>query len=876
MVAWPWVLLWQAAVLLPTVWLLWQIWHQPWRRLSLGPSGNGWMVGAIAVLGLSTALAPYGDTARWHSLAASGGLAALYALNGWLQAPPTATQQQRRWQHLVQGQGMLAIAFALLSGVLWGVFTYRPEQQALQTLAALDLARPFSFNLLAVRNWYPLGHQNYVAGYLVLHLPLLLTLAWTGAGWRRWVWGAGTIVALVDLYTTGSRGGMLGLWGAVLMGLLWIALRRQWSWRYWLGLGLGSVGMVAVGLAASDRVRRSLAALLRGDFRGSEIAYRWITTLTGWRMGLDRPWTGQGPGAVPLIYQGYRPGWAGREAELIHQLHNTPAQLWAELGIGGLLLFGAAIVLLGRWGWTHRQAQPQAIATPRTDPAEPSSLEPVGIQHLQTTHPSADGAQGSAPDADPCAPSQSMGISPELGPVWGGLWAGLWGYGLVSLTDYQLDNIAITGSIVVIVALLGQGRGSADPPAHGVPSERPHRRQQRVAGIGIGILLVSLLGVIPLHRAWGLSSDGFAALNRGDLNQFRDRLTQAHRLAPQDPYYPYQLAWNLGERGLHGDRPNAEALALREAAIAAFQTGLAIAPQWEFGHSNLGWLQSDRAPAAAAAAFVESLTLVPAKQGVAFGWAIALLRAQQPDLATTAFTLECLRHPVLLTSSLWQQPGFADLYPTVQAQVLAQWTDWLTSEPISPSLAAHLHHIRGSLHWWRGDWAAAAADWQAVNYTPGLALLAIAQGQDRPTDLQASGHPVIMTLRAWLEPEQRRSHLQAAWARSIALESGFADALPPRSLLTAFADTMDAAPTFMDWVQVQAPNLPQRNERLGFGVLARHVDGPQPVDYWVQVNNVPMVTVLRDVFPSPSFLPELDQRLMTVQQAAIAQATRSR
>ncbi|MDA0268596.1 MAG: hypothetical protein O3A14_16965, partial [Cyanobacteria bacterium] len=88
MVGWPWVVLWQGAVLLPVIGLLWQLWHQPWRSLSLGSAWNRWCGCALAVLLVSGLGAEFPVQARWYGVAAGGGLAALYGVKGWLGNHP--------------------------------------------------------------------------------------------------------------------------------------------------------------------------------------------------------------------------------------------------------------------------------------------------------------------------------------------------------------------------------------------------------------------------------------------------------------------------------------------------------------------------------------------------------------------------------------------------------------------------------------------------------------------------------------------------------------------------------------------------------------------------------------------------------------------
>jgi hypothetical protein len=89
-------------------------------------------------------------------------------------------------------------------------------------------------------------------------------------------------------------------------------------------------------------------------------------------------------------------------------------------------------------------------------------------------------------------------------------------------------------------------------------------------------------------------------------------------------------------------------------------------------------------------------------------------------------------------------------------------------------------------------------------------------------------------------------------------------------VLETFLTGMDNADGFLDWLQTQVPNLPERNTRLGFGVLIRQIDGPPPVDYGVQVKNLAMTTLLQELLPSPTFLPALDEALLPLQAEAIA------
>jgi hypothetical protein len=808
MVGWPWVVLWQAAVLLPVIGLFWQGWHLSGR--SLGYGWNLWCGSALIVLLLSSWGAEFPALARWYGVAALGGIATLYGVQGWLRENPEQTRQ--RWHRLLQCQTVLVVAFISLSLGLWTSQTYLPELSRLQILTQYGTQRAFDLNVLELRNWYPLGHQNYVAGFLVLNLPLLVGWGWNQRWpWRILCWG-GTILGLGDLYTTGSRAGGVGLAIAMLAALILLGLQqRPQRWQWVLGSGVGAL-TVALMILGNDRLRNSLRAIAQGNLSQGELAYRWITAVTGWAMGASQPWTGLGLGSVPLTYQRYRPGWAGKEAELIHQLHNTPIQLWAELGIGGLGLFLGAIALLF---WTAYRAW---------------------------SHPN----------------------RPTPRPLLIGTIAGLAGYGFVALTDYQLDNIAISGSLILAAMVL-----ITAVPGHAntIAAAKPRRWQRRWVIGGIGGFTALTIALVPFYRAWGIASQGFVALENEDIAGFVQKLEQAHYLAPWQPYYPYQLGWKLGDLSLDPALDIEQRQQWQAAAIAWFEQAIAQSPHLEFGYSSLGWLQGDVEPVAAAISFTEAAQLVPAKAGVFFGLGIQCLRLNQPEAAISAFVLESARHPLLLTSPLWQQPNFQEFYPAILAGVETLYSQWLVDPSSSDQLRAQASQVRGALRWWQGNWAGAEADWTAINQTLGLALVATAQGQTS----ESVGGPGGLALQAWQQPEQRQALLTKAWTQGNQGNEDLRAAIPPPELITVLVRTMGEAQTFLQWLQNPALTVPRRYERLGFGVLSRYIDGPQPVDYWVRLEQLAVNRFFPSLFPSPSFLPELDQRLQPLRSRLLEQ-----
>ncbi|HEY9877484.1 MAG TPA: O-antigen ligase family protein [Leptolyngbyaceae cyanobacterium] len=809
MVSWPWVFLWQISLMLPVLWLLWQLWVKPLPQFALG-NRLDW-IALLLVVGLvvSTIAAQFPNQARWYAWAALCGLAALYALKGWLTS-------RDRCEGVLRFQGGLAIAFILLSLILWFSQIYLPELARLQALQPYGGKATFDLSVVSLRNWYLIGHQNYVAGYLVLVLPLLAGLALVSQGWQRWLWGGGLVLGLLDLYTTNSRGGAVAIAALALVAFVVALLFSSLPRRVLLPGGLVALGLVgALFLFGNARLR----ALLQGGSASGELAYRVITNTVGWRMGSQHPLTGIGLGGVPMAYQQYRPAWAGREAELQYQLHSTPAQLWAELGVWGvlvpLLLVGALVILTVRW---------------------------ARRLHSETTQE----------------------VHPWL--VWS-LLGGLFAYGVLSLTDYQLDNLPISGALLLYLAVLARAFQGPQP----LP-DAPNRLNRVLAGCGLGLWLAVGLWLIPVHRAWAASSSGFAVLDQKDPNveTFISQLQKAHRFAPWEPYYAYQLGWNLGELNNQAEPTNPASQELRQEAINWFATANQASPHQEFGHSNLGWLLVRDQPQEAVAAFARSAQLVPAKQGVFFGLGFALALADQPDLAVNALALEVMRHPMTLASSIWQVGLFETLREPVLNRLEAEYSTLINQAPADSPLLAYLRQARGGLRWWRGNFDQAAEDWQVSGSPISRAILALAQNQTVDVN-SLPAYPGKFAIQAWLTPAERRSLLEQAWVTTPVDVDDLTAVLPPPEIITQLENSLNQASSLDDWLKAKAPSGELRNERLGFGVLARHIDGPQPSDYYVRIENIPMAQFFQDVLPSPRYLPALDNALQPQRDALVAQ-----
>jgi len=795
-VGWPWVFLWQGMLLLGVLWCLWQI-GQDQRLTPLGLGGD-WLVllGAIAVV-CSLVGAEFPQQARWYGWVWFSFVAALYALRTWLKSRP---QPLVAIQGLLTFQGYIGVGFIVISLLLWFTQTLMPFWQRAEQFQAAGVKIRFSFTELELQNWAPIGHQNYVAGYLILILPLLLILAVMNQGKARWFWAMAFGLGLVDFYTTGSRGGLLGLITLLLWGLMGLGVNRRLALRWWLILGGAAIALVGILIGTNDRLMSSLTGILQGQ-GASQLAYRLINLDIGWRMGSAHPLTGIGLGNVLLQYQRYRPIWAGRESELAYQLHSTPAQLFAELGAWGILL--SLLLTLGLLWQFFR-----CIKT-----AQSSTVQ-----------------------------------------LWNwGLTSALFAYGVVSLTDYQLDNVCISGIIILYLACLLQLWQLK-------ASESPTNRYARPLFFGgLGFVLVIIIWLFPILRAWQLSQISFQALAAENIPAFTEYLTQAEQLAPWEPYYPTQLGWNLADLALKS-QDQAQRQDLLPTAIASFERSIEVSPYQEFNHNNVGWLQFNVDPPKATQSFTQASKLVPAKRGLFYGLGLSLLVQQKVDLALQAFAIECLRDPLFLTNPLWRDPNFARLYPPLVQKVQSHLEQFIQAYPDDAEFQQLLQQIQGGLYWWLGQFSPAQTALEQYGIPASQALVNFSQNpgqnQGELSPFPADQNKII---QAWQQPEQRPALISQAWLEATQTPM-------PEGLLPQILTSMEAAPDFYTWLRDYAPVLRYRRQRLGFGVSQRHIDGPNPEDFYIVLENLPMATWFEEMFPSPILFPALDQALQPLRE----------
>lgn len=629
----------------------------------------------------------------------------------------------------------------------------------------------------ATRNAVPFGHSNYVAGAAVLALPWLAWAAWQRRGAARFAAGAGLAAALAALASTSSRGGLAGAAVAAAIGFAGTLARGTWS-RRTQGLALAAALLAGAALLASNSRLREL--VFHGTWSESareSNAQRNAMLAAGWQLGLERPALGWGPGSVPLAYPQVR-AQLDAGVDNVLQLHSTPAQLWATLGVPGLV---AALLLAAA-----------LIGAARRAPRDALTLAAL---------------------------------------------AALGGYGTVALTDHQLDLPFPNALGVASAALLTAGAARAAAGTENVSVSRTPRVVAGALAVAAGLALPATVRDLAARAHYDRA---LGALETGDPAGAAAALARAAETAPHDPFYVHQIAGLTLDGPAAGAAP-ADPAARQRAAIAVFERALATGVHLEVSHFNLGWLRLGLGEADAAARhFAAAARLVPDKGGVYFGLGLAHLAAGRKTDAVRALALEPLNDPRSLTSPAWDIPLLAALRPAIRAETLRLADDLAVRLPAARATAAWLR-------WWDGAGAEpppADLAFNAESAAFSAAWPALAQRAPLPPG--AAGYPWAAAYAAWRATAGADRFL--GFARG---DVAYAAALDRRASTAAgFADFL-RRPTGDDAALVRT----FRRERLGYGVLARHPEGPPLRDAYVVQDHRLAADAASGLFPRKGWLP---------------------
>ncbi|MFN3360523.1 MAG: O-antigen ligase family protein [Pseudanabaenaceae cyanobacterium] len=754
MSAYPFVIFWQGGLVLMIVLFLLRLYPQGRPFYLLGHGLDRWVLFVIAILFLNCLFAQFKPQAVWQGGIALAFITSAYAL----------------WQHLKISQNPLGLLRfqALLQTIymgesltLWLTQKLLPQWQHIQALkreGVQSFFHPFTANL---HNTLPAGDSNYVAGYVVLALPLLFTLALAEKGFWQKVGILGFVLGLLTLFSTSSYVGLVGL-AVILCAFLFYLGKRS---RLTVGAILGAAIFLLGFIIANSYLREFVFALPQG--KHEELFYRSITNTVGWEMGKSHWLLGAGLGAVPLLYQKFRPQWGLDRLEMDVQLHSTPLQIWAELGIVGVLATLWWLFLLAR--------------------------------------------------------SQSNGANLRRE----GITIALVGYLAVAILDYQLDVLAISGTLLIYLTVWLYWR-----------EEKEHifvPRWRRLVSLGgWGLLLAGIAWVTPIDWAWYLSSQGFSYLREYQrtgailaFERFQTQLQRALELVPWESYYATQLGWNLGLKAWD-ERDQNLATKEQKLAIDYFRQAIKANPYQEFNYQQLAWLlykQGDMS--GAKTAFQAAINLLPYRPSLHFGLGLSLLRQGNDQEGIKEIAQECFYHPLFVTSPLWRTQQLQGIYESV-TNVLAPLYQ---QQKRDRNLAV--------LYWWLGKPNALQSLQALQQPITTLLVNAVTDRRDQLQTVIERPHTATETLiSAWYNPQKRLELIRRAWLQ--ATEDIYSDRA--ELVMQSLLNRMNTSTNFDAFLRSPLPlftplNWKEPNLRTGFGVISRHVDGPDPFDLFVVEKN---------------------------------------
>lgn len=341
---WPWFLYAQLLVLTPLLWLIAQGCASG-RLHRLGGTLDWALLGFAGSMTAAALLSSHQQACLSLLPTVLVPVSTAYAVAQWFGAE---TAGGRRRRQLEQGGALFLTVASGVSLVGWTISVILPQ---------LSAGAPFSA-LFSGRNDWLLGHSVYTAGLGLLTTTWLAGLARERSGRARALCVAGAAIGFLNLFSSGSRSGFigLGLW------FVWLfvteAQARRWSLRRAL-LTAAVFAAAAVGLALlHPRTRviiaewRSSGTINTGDRQRLAMAEFGALVLR------EHPLLGIGPGATPLVYAGYRARLSGG-VEAALQLHSTPVQWAADAGLVGF----ASAALCAFTLWRRRRGSPPIFAS---------------------------------------------------------------------------------------------------------------------------------------------------------------------------------------------------------------------------------------------------------------------------------------------------------------------------------------------------------------------------------------------------------------------------------------------------------------------------------------------------------------------------------
>jgi hypothetical protein len=541
----------------------------------------------------------------------------------------------------------------------------------------------------------------------------------------------------------------------------------------------------------------------------------------GWLMGCDRPLLGYGPGAIPRIYPHYRAQLSGGTDNVL-QLHNAPAQFWAELGIPGIAAL--LMVLTGVFNCGM------------------GVLPICGGQSTGETSLRPGATAGRLPV--PLIRTQAVLVA-------------FAGYAVMSLFDYELDVPWFAFTVAGLLVMLRIS--SAGPAATGANSAAAPPAGRLAGGLLLAGLAAMVWSTVWDLRARQLFSGAADARETGDTAAFVIGAERAASIAPHESFYPTQLAAFYSNQYLQAGNETDRARA-RDRCCEFLRRTLRIDPDQDYCHFNLGWLLLAQQPVEAGGHFKASARLSPFRGGVYLGLGLSLM-GRDDEAAAHAFALEWANDPHSVSSPLWDAPPLSDWRPRVAAELKNLAGRWLEEQNLSDSERSQIRYVSALAEWWVGH----SADVAALIHDGSTAQRRFFQNLDAvERRTYAPAQPGVLHPWEWLYTAWRYDAVSPALGSE---QPAFTAALRRRidGNRPSFIRLL-TAPVVGEAALVRLG----QNERPGYSILARNQDGFPLRDLYIYPENLVVEKFASFLFPPKGCIPD---RLLLETVSEIAPGT---
>ncbi len=635
MVGWPYILIWQGAFFILGIYTI-RVCRQfsiPFGRLGYGLDGV--VVLTIVAATLSTLNAQFRAVACWNLLLIINYAVCLYLLVNWLR-------YGKLTRHLLWAMlSITGIVTSIISLALW-----RPN---------INMWLSQDFNA-AIRNAQPLGHHNFVGGYELLLLPIVGGFTLSQPGWRRKLGVAATGIVAIALYASGSRGALVG---ALAMSLVSIGLGFLFSekrnYRRWITAGFGLLLVMMLALASNPRIRAlftispateankvSVVSISDGPTKD-----RIFMLETAHNIFAKHPLIGVGPGNLSRVYNTYRPLNAGTGLSLVQQLHNTPAQLVAELGLLGFSIYASLIIAIIRLG--------VLLHTRITEHRDRLLLYSISASWI--------------------------------------------GYIVSSLSDYQLENIGISITLTITIALLVDLADTYKPKKHNLELSN---RTRRISSLVLLLILCANFQLwTRVDAGLYIGDSAIKDSQRADFASADLKWAKASKLVPWDPTYPALAAETIISL-LPDIKSDKDATNLELMAIDYLKDTVKASPNDPWFNQNLAALLLNHNPQEAETYAEQAVRLSPRSVDTYTYYVLGLSYLQQgkTSKAIEAFTLEALSNPIFLTASMWDNGSLSPLKEAVVNKTLNIYQQVLSETSKASIQYQWLQEQKIFISWW--------------------------------------------------------------------------------------------------------------------------------------------------------------------------------